>query len=187
MIVFVAMIVAAAVAGAVLIRTAGELERRAGATGDDATQEAAGNIYVRDVIGNVTSPDGTDVVTEVRWYVEAAPGSDPIDLDALILRWSHAQNRSDLERGDGACEDGLRDGFCLTDVHDAGDGDVSLLSDGDTVRIEVDLNASEDEDLGTREHVGAVLLPETGTPADAGFDTPATYGNRSNVNLIEPS
>lgn len=183
MIVFMAMIVTAAVAAAVLIRTAGDLQRGAQETGSDATAEVSGNVFVRDIIGNVSSPNGDSVVTEVRWYVSGAPGADPVDLDAMVIKWIHSPNQTDLQRGDGTCEGGLRDGFCLTDVYDAGDGDVSVLAEGDRVRIDVHLDADADEALGTREDVDATFMPETGAPTEAGFDTPATYGQKSNVNL----
>lgn len=187
MILFVSVVVAAAVAAAVLIRTAGSLGRSAEDVGEDATREVSGNIYIRDIIGNVSTHDGEDVVTEVRWYISAAPGSDALNLDAMTIRWTHEENNTDLERGDGTCDAGLRDGFCLTSVHDAGDGDVAILDQGDRVRVDVHLDADAGEELGNRETVDALFLHQAGTPTEAGFDTPATFGNQSNVNLLAGS
>lgn len=187
MIVFVSLVITAAVAAAVLIRTAGTLGRQAQDAGQGATDEVAGNMYVRDIVGNVSTPDGDEVVTDVWWYVSGAPGADPIDLEALTLRWSHQQNATDLGHQSGDCDDGLRDGFCLASVYDAGDGDVSTLADGDRVRVEVNLSADADEELGTRAKVDAVYMPETGAPLEAGFETPGSLGGESTVNLLRSS
>lgn len=187
MIIFVSVVVAAAVAAAVLIRTAGSLSRQAQETGEGTTEEVSGNLYVRDIVGNVSSPDGEDVVTDVWWYVSGAPGADAIDLTAMTIRWTHDPNSTDLGHQSGSCDDGLRDGFCLESVYDAGDGNLSVLDDGDRVRIEVNLSASSDEELGNRETVDVLFTLGSGAPVAAGFETPGTYQDQSTVNLLRSS
>lgn len=187
MIVYMSLVVAAAVAAAVLIRTAGNLERKVQDAGRGATEEVSGNIYVRDIVGNVSSPDGDDVVTDVWWYISGAPGAQPLDLEAVTIRWTHDPNSTDLNHQSGACDDGLKDGFCLESVYDAGDGEVSILDEGDRVRVEVNLSASAGEELGTRETVDAVFTMGSGAPLEAGFETPGTFGGQSAVNLLHSS
>lgn len=185
MILFIAMVLVAAIAAAVIVQTAGSLQRKSQAAGRETTQEVSSNLHVRDIVGNVTDDDndGTDEITNVYWYVALAPGADPVDLTELVVRWEHDQNLTDLEHTAGSCTTGLRDGFCIVDVHDAGDGDPTVLADGDRVRVHVHLDVNASEHLTTRDEANVMLLPSRGTPVDAGFNTPSTFGTRSNLSL----
>lgn len=185
MIVFIAAVIVAAIAAAVIINTAGNLQRKASETGDETTGEVSGNMFVRNVIGNVTDSD--DAVKKVYWYVELAPGADPIDLNNTVLQWSHGSDFKDLNvTGEDGCDDqyfeNLDDGFCVHDVFDAGDNDRKVLSEGDKVRIEVHLNSTQQ--IEKREEVEVLIMPETGSPVDASFNVPAALGENGNVELV---
>lgn len=184
MIVFIAAVIVAAIAAAVIINTAGNLQRKASETGQDTTQEVSGNLFVRQVVGNVTDSD--DAVKKVYWYVEIAPGAEPIDLNNTILQWSGGTTFKDLNvTGESGCDDSnftnLDDGFCVKDVFDAGDGDPYVISEGDKVRLEVHLNSTQE--LDPREDVNVLLMPESGSPVQAGFTVPAALGQNANVIL----
>ncbi len=187
MIVFIAMVIVAAVAAAVIISTAGNLQRKSQETGKETQQEVTGNIFIRDIMGNVSDDDGdgTDEIVRVSWYVSLAPGAEPVDLQNMIIRWQHGDNLTDLQyNSTGNCAE-LSDGFCVVDVFDAGDSDPAVLSEGDRVRIEVHLNANYGKEaISPRESIDVLYLPEMGSPVTASFKAPATFGGHSNVGLI---
>lgn len=78
MIVFIALILVAAVAAAVIIQTAEKLQQNAQSTGDDTTDEMSGKIQILNVF--VDEPDNSFVI-----YFRLAAGSD--DTDAGDILW----------------------------------------------------------------------------------------------------
>ena len=87
LIVFIALVLVAAIAAGVLINTAGFLQSQAEQTGQDSTDQVANNLDVELVSGTVTA-DGTDDtlgVTAITAQVTLAPGSDPIALDSTTI------------------------------------------------------------------------------------------------------
>ena len=88
LIVFIAMVLVAAVAAAVLINTTGTLQQRAQATGKEATQEVSSNLKGVNVFGVDTSGE----IDELRLNVQLSAGALPMDLEQLIIRYSDGVN-----------------------------------------------------------------------------------------------
>ena len=90
MIVFIALILVAAVAAAVIIQTAEKLQQNAQTTGQDTTDSMAARLFVVNVIVGGTNqldvtfelaPGSDDVVTEdIQWTIVCAAGVDEDDL-----------------------------------------------------------------------------------------------------------
>ena len=202
MIVFIAAVIVAAIAAAVLVNTAGNLQRKAQETGEETTSEVSGNIFVRDIVGNVTTISSTDYVSGVNMTVALAPGANDVDLTQLHIRWQDDDNLAELSHsghGDGNFSIGddpydptvndsctqFDDGFCVINVNEeeGGSGD-NVLQPGDVVHIYVGLDdASTDEPLPTRTDVSIRMMPEEGSPTETGFSTPASYSGEDFVFL----
>ncbi len=176
MIVFIAMVIVAAVAAAVLVNTAGNLQRKSQETGQETQQEVSSNLFVRDIIGNITN----DQVSAVQWYISLAPGAEAVDLNNLVIRWDYDDDYADLSVAT-TYPTQLSDGFNVTDVKDAGDGDVMVLEEGDRVKLVVELGSGEE--VPTRANADVLLLPEQGTPVTASFNTPPSFGTNSYYDL----
>ena len=84
LIVFIAMVLVAAIAAGVLINTAGFLQSQAEATGQESTDLVSERIEVGSSVGIVAA--GADTLKEIRVTVQGAPGSDNIDLTETTVQ-----------------------------------------------------------------------------------------------------
>ncbi|OYT45996.1 hypothetical protein B6U90_02080 [Thermoplasmatales archaeon ex4484_6] len=81
MILFIAMVLVAAVAAALLISTAGSLNQQAQETGRLTQQEISSGFVVVESIGVVSSNTITDVYIKLR----LSAGSNPIDMSNVVI------------------------------------------------------------------------------------------------------
>jgi len=84
LIVFIALVLVAAIAAGVLNNTAGFLQTQAESTGQESTNQVSNNVQV--VSSTATSITGASEVTEVNMKLSLAPGSDPIDLSLADIQ-----------------------------------------------------------------------------------------------------
>jgi len=80
LIVFIAMVLVAAIAAGVLINTAGLLQTQAEATGEESTQQVSDRINIQSATGNVTG-DTDPYVDSFNLTLTKSPGAGDIQLD----------------------------------------------------------------------------------------------------------
>lgn len=88
LIVFIAMILVAAVAAGTVLRTSGILEFKARMAGETAAKEVSTNLKVVDVVGYASRDCGSSTATEITKLIittALAPGSSSIRYDDIIL------------------------------------------------------------------------------------------------------
>jgi flagellin-like protein len=85
LIIFIAMILVAAVAAGVLINTAGFLQNKAKATSSDSTEQVSNQVIVVSAIGQVNSTG--DNVTALNFTVMQSPGAKEIDMAEMTIEW----------------------------------------------------------------------------------------------------
>lgn len=85
LIVFIALVLVAAIAAGVLINTAGLLQSQAEQTGQETTDQVANHLNVISTIGNVTEEGGEKHINDVELMLQKAAGADPIDLEEVVV------------------------------------------------------------------------------------------------------
>ncbi|MGM5483176.1 MAG: archaellin/type IV pilin N-terminal domain-containing protein [Nanobdellota archaeon] len=110
LIVFIAMLLVAAVAAGVLIQTSSSLQEKALSTGQQARSQISTNARVIEV----SATDGRNGnLTEFHEIVKLSPGSDPIKLSQIIFTFNTNDRTSTLKyRGtESVCEKNNVDGY----------------------------------------------------------------------------
>ncbi|HEX2022131.1 MAG TPA: archaellin/type IV pilin N-terminal domain-containing protein [Candidatus Thermoplasmatota archaeon] len=179
LIVFIAMVLVAAVAAAVLINTSGTLQQRAQSTGKEATQEVSSNLKVVGIYGvrNSTSVN----LWDLKLNVELSAGATSMDLQELVIRYSdgsttrHYAYSSSAPASDAAAAAAT---FKPTWIRGSGSGGV--MESGDLVQLHFNLVSGT---LAPRTDVNVEMIPELGSPVAADFRTPATYSTDTVITL----
>ena len=99
LIIFIAMVLIAAVAASVLIQTSGVLQQKAQATGKQATQEVSSNLVVKSIEGIRAKNSSTSMAQNIsllKIKVGLNVGSSPVDLDQLVISISDGAHNNDL-------------------------------------------------------------------------------------------
>ncbi|WP_321420748.1 archaellin/type IV pilin N-terminal domain-containing protein [uncultured Methanomethylovorans sp.] len=88
LIIFIAMVLVAAVAAAVLIQTSGTLQQKAQSTGKQATQEVSSNLMVKSIEGvraKNTATAMSATIDLLKLKVALNVGSSPVDVNQVVV------------------------------------------------------------------------------------------------------
>jgi flagellin FlaB len=130
LIIFIALVLVAAVAAGVLVNTSGELQSRASDTGDDAQAQVSNQIDVVSATGNTGGDSDVDTITLV---VKKSPGSDPIDLSEATIEYTSEGSSATLTEGSG---------FTASAVSDTSSGsqNADKILEGTNERVEITID-----------------------------------------------
>jgi len=135
LIVFIAMVLVAAIAAGVLINTAGFLQTQAEATGEESTAQVSDRLQIVSTSGNVTAGSGSNyVIDNVTFVIAKAPGAGLVDLKETTVQviGEQGQNSTQLDSLDANIESVLDvDNGVLTDNSDRAAIHMNFSSPGD--------------------------------------------------------
>lgn len=177
LIVFIAMVLVAAVAAAVLISTSGSLQERAAATGKDATKQVSSSFKISGIYGQRES--STADVENITIHIELAAGASMADLSRLVIRYSDGANTRNYNMTTQT--EPVNETWAVSWIRGDGTASNPVMEPGDLVQLKFALPS----DLAERKDVEVKLLPETGTPMTANFRTPDVYGEGKTITLRE--
>lgn len=185
MIVFIAMVLVAAIAASVLIQTANRLETQAMRTGQDTIGEVASGVAVTDIGGHVNS----SVIDTVTITVKVRAGSDVIDLNEVAIEITDGVKKCILTHNATAyCERVGDEGvfnetaafnvnatqFGIIKIEDA-DGSCTLttpvMNRGDYIMLTVNTTNCFNG-LNARDDVWGQVIPEAGSQGMFSFRCP---------------
>ena len=142
LIVFIAMVLVAAIAAGVLINTAGFLQTKSEATGEEAAAQVSNRVTVVSAYGSVNQASSDNVTDGTIEYVNVtvmrAAGAQNINLSEATVQWIGPDNAVTLTNGPDTAENTSKDEFATVKIK--GD-DEEVLSSQDS-RIRIVLNAT---------------------------------------------
>ncbi|WP_267641786.1 archaellin/type IV pilin N-terminal domain-containing protein [Haloarchaeobius amylolyticus] len=180
LIIFIAMVLVAAVAAGVLINTAGLLESTASDTGQDAQSEVSNQISVVSASGTV----GGNNVTGLNFTVMKSAGSGDIDLGDATVEYSTEDVSKTLTFADGAAAGA--DTFAVTNIDDlstqlsATSNDIVLSNSSDRVVIQISPSSIGDE-LQEGEDATVRFVDQSGATTIYGVNVPDTISDEQYV------
>ncbi|WP_324665516.1 archaellin/type IV pilin N-terminal domain-containing protein [Haloarcula sediminis] len=197
LIVFIAMVLVAAIAAGVLINTAGFLQSGAEETGQQSSDQVTNRLQVVSSVGEDINGDTVDTV---RITVKQAPGANNIDLSTTTLQFVHSSGSSDLTFGDYATDSSsldyttnggtASDSFGVVDVQDEDDSidaddNVVLNDPADRAQILLDTSSIVSSSGGLEEGDTATIQINTqsGGNTELRLVVPETLSGSSAVNL----
>ncbi|RJX42207.1 flagellin [Halonotius aquaticus] len=167
LIVFIAMVLVAAIAAGVLINTAGLLQAQAQQTGEETTAEVSNVVQIGEVVGIENDTDNQ--IEELNATIRLASGSDPINMSEASYTLSSPTGNATVVNGNNNVNDDITH-HQLQGM----DNGVSILSDQEDVLIVnfdlagesgiEPLNSSETVTLITQAPAGGQTYKELKTP-----------------------
>ncbi len=177
LIVFIAMVLVAAIAAGVLINTAGFLQTTAQQSGEESSQQVTNRLDVVSIYGTVDT--GSDTLETVNLTVKTAPGSDAINLGNLTVEWVGPSGAHYLTN---ATSDGPD--YHLTRIKDADGSFPSLNGPDDRVELSVNMStASSLNKLDPGDTVTLKLTTRSGGTTQVRIQVPQSLDNADAVNL----
>ena len=192
LIVFIALVLVAAIAATVILDVTGELEQQASNTGDQAEGQLSSTLQVVETTGTLNGSDNG--ISEVNITVSVAPGADPVELNDTTIEMTTKDNSTTLTPINGAGEDlggssgGETGDFTIDPLVAEDDANNVIVSSQDRYRIVIDTTQEPALDglaLEENENVELILRAGQGGQAYEQFTVPSTLSSRSNTVTLE--
>ncbi|QSG15691.1 archaellin/type IV pilin N-terminal domain-containing protein [Halapricum desulfuricans] len=181
LIVFIAMVLVAAIAAGVLINTAGFLQSSAEQSGEQASEQVTNRLVEVNTVGNVT--DGQ--VDWVNMTTRLAPGSSDVNLNDTTMQWVSPDGSSQLV----ARKTSTDDNYPIFNWTTVRDNDASVQND-DTLndpvdRAEVTVNLSQNElnTLDAGQSAELQISTRSGGQTTITLVVPDSLSNKNTVQL----
>ncbi|AEH60424.1 flagellin [Methanosalsum zhilinae DSM 4017] len=207
LIIFIAMVLVAAVAAAVLIQTSGVLQQRAQQTGAEATHEVSSNLdvkHVEGIRGNDSSGDLTNTFDLLKLQLGLQAGSSPVDIKQLIITISDGRQTNTLEYTENTSnqwddqlayvmENNITERFTVQQIRDEDDSftaEQPVMNTGDLINLYIGTATDQTDDL-KRFNSKLETIDNSGLELDARTSvdiilTPEA-GATSQVSFVTPS
>ncbi|MDY6967012.1 MAG: archaellin/type IV pilin N-terminal domain-containing protein [Halobacteriota archaeon] len=174
LIIFIAMVLVAAVAAAVLIQTSGVLQQRATETGKEATAEVASNIAIETIVGHRASTSTNDL-EYVNMTIKVMAGAGDIDLSMLRISLQNETTRTENIQFNTTTIGTTA--FTVTELRDEDssydpNNSNYVINSGDLVIIELQPGM----DFPSREPMRIEIKPEHGAAVIRELTMPPSYG-----------
>lgn len=178
LIIFIAMVLVAAVAAAVLIQTSGILQQKAQQTGKEAATEVTSNLNIVSVIGNLNkSTNGTNKIDNFTIAIQLSAGGQNIDFTNVIMKYIDNQTADTMNYSTNLTN-GNHTIFTYSEPRTIGSSTVLQVGELGLVTIE------PTNPMGLREKGLIEVVPESGTMIMKEVLAPSTWGTKYYIQLF---
>ena len=184
LIIFIAMVLVAAVAATVLIYTTGALQQKATKTSKEATHQISSNIVVEQVIGdrlNTINPNIQNLILRISPDV----GTTSIDLRQVIISVMDKNTRIDIydnQVTNASSHNYTYSAIAIRD-EDKSFQDVPVMNSGDLIEVTLDKTSLNNMTLDPRKTFTLSLSQERGQAVNLELTTPNSFGVNQYVQL----
>jgi len=191
LIVFIAMVLVAAIAAGVLINTAGFLQSSAEESGEQSASQVTNRLQVVNAVGeDITDNGNGDEVTTVNLTVKKAPGADNVDLTTTTAQWVSSAGTFDIVSHTATTEGGgtTGDGTFVTSTFQDDDNSIensNVLNDPAdraTMTFQTDSVTAANAAIGNVDAISANLYE--GSTASIKLNTQS--GGETTATLVVP-
>ncbi|MEM3399387.1 MAG: archaellin/type IV pilin N-terminal domain-containing protein [Candidatus Micrarchaeia archaeon] len=183
LIIFIAMVLVAAIAAAVLINVSGILQQRAMTTGKESIAQVSSNLIVTGITGY--TDDNRTNIENISIYITAASGAGRLDLRYLIMKVGNNINETPQRYSNVSSGDSNFTAQVLRDPANLFTPNNPVIDS--TSLIELKIIPSNDTtfvSLPPRSPFHIELIPERGAPLVIDTMTPSTYA--TNIQHLYP-
>ena len=166
LIVFIAMVLVAAIAAGVLINTAGFLQTQAEQTGEESSAQVSDRVQVISTTGN-TSGSGVSPVIDVNITIQKAAGAGDIDINSSTIEYLGSSSQTLVH----SSVDNTAPHFTTVAVGGTADSGQLTESD-DRIEIQIDLNQDGLETLAEGESVDLIITTADGARTPVALRAP---------------
>lgn len=165
LIIFISLLLVAAVAAGVLIQTAGSLQQKALSTGSQAT----GQISTNAIALEVSATDGSDgQIDNFSQIMKLAPGSDPIKLTDVTFTVATTNTSQTLTYNENTSASPSTTQFTVDYLQTGENNQTGTMVRGDVIQ----LNFLTERQISESEMVRINFIPKIGTATLVEFATP---------------
>lgn len=180
LIIFIAMVLVAAVAAAVLIQTSGILQQKAQQTGKEAATEVTSNLNIVSVIGNIGTQSGTEKIDNLTIAVQLSAGGQNIDFQSVVMKYIDNQTSNTMNYTTANLSAPLNTtSFNYSEERSTGTPNTVLQVGELSI-----LTIQPSNPLGLREKGLIEIVPETGTMIMKEVIAPSTWGTKNYIQLF---
>lgn len=173
LIIFIAMILVAAVAASVLISTTFNLQQQALRTGEEAILEVSSSFMVYGKHG-VTNETNSEIGV-IKFQMGLAAGSNPQNLHQTVIQVLSSDADVNLLAMETANGEGNSTHYGWRSViKQEGEDGSRYMESGDLYEISINVSATDIGWLGPQHQLDINIIPKHGTPTYLHISTPST-------------